>query len=58
VRSRWTANDTTLDPLELRALDGALDAGRALLGSDITAALEAEGRALGDEAAEGLVARR
>jgi hypothetical protein len=39
-------------------LDGALDAGRAMLGSDITAALEAEGRALGDEAAEGLVARR
>ncbi|KQV60062.1 hypothetical protein ASC95_00860 [Pelomonas sp. Root1217] len=58
VRGRWMANDTTLDPLELRALDGALDAGRALLGGDITVALEAEGRALGDEAVEGLVLRR
>ncbi|MDR7268749.1 non-specific serine/threonine protein kinase [Pelomonas saccharophila] len=54
VRRVWTAAETTLDPVELKILAGAVEPAQALLGRDRAAALEAEGRGLDEGAATAL----
>ena len=54
VRRIWVEAETTLDPLEVQILAGAIEPAQALLGRDRAAALEAEGRGLDDDAAVAL----
>ena len=58
VRRVWTDSETTLDAIELQVLARATAPAQALLGRDLAAALEAEGRGLSGEAAEALALQR
>lgn len=54
VRRLWTQGNAALTGDEAAALAGAIMLAQALLGHDLAAALEAEGRGLSSEAAESL----